>query len=280
MRHPSSGCRFFVAQWLSELTFLHLVSGSRSRGTNPRSTPQADAAVVVVWGPSGLFHVGVPDNDVALRLAPVRGRDDRPQVLRQLDGGLAVVVLVADVRVLAGRGEAQVHVGVGTERDRQVLEELVELYLPLGRFGGPLVVVAGNEVDGVEPLAVGFEDAAREVDHHVEGMLAARHEADRVCAEADLVARDGVTGKDNVLDAVAHPHQQGRAHHPGVITLPGPSPSGRHGRAFTVSRPHLPMFNEPIQWSSWPGPSPMTGTESGRQGDSVHRDGGGPGRSR
>jgi hypothetical protein len=67
-------------------------------------------------------------------------------------------------------------VAVLAEGDRQVLEELAELYLTLGRFGGPLVVIAGNEVDGLEPVAVGFENTARQVDHHVEGVFVARDE--------------------------------------------------------------------------------------------------------
>jgi hypothetical protein len=116
---------FTCTERLHDLWLILWLSGSRNAvrwsnilpqkrsWTNPGPTSsapsfsQANAPIIVIRRPSRLLDVRMADDDVHLILATVRGAFDRPDLLRQAHALLAIVVLVANIGVLASPVEGK-----------------------------------------------------------------------------------------------------------------------------------------------------------------------------
>jgi len=103
----------------------------------------------------------------------IRGSDHGPHVLGELDRGLAVVELMADIGPFLRAGRPEVHVRILAELHARVLDQVVERDLALGGDGQAHVVVAQDGVDAIEQNSPKLRSRLSGVDQY--GKLRYRH---------------------------------------------------------------------------------------------------------
>lgn len=144
--------------------------------------------------------------------AAVRGRLDRPDVLSELDRGLGVVVLVAQVRVLVLRGRVDVQVRVHRRIDRLAFEQVGQGDLPARLLRQPFIVVARDKVDAlIEPRGERLDEFLQLFQAGHVGLFAVFGPGGEPGVQRVLVGRNHVAAEHDLPDAVPHTREQSKA---------------------------------------------------------------------